>query len=247
MLSYILSYGNWLLKDQKGKRALEMTIRHVSVEPGRYVMLTMTDTGFGMDAATQEHIFEPFYTTKEKGKGTGLGLSTVYGIVKQSGGNIWVYSEPGRGTTFKVYLPRVDTAATEVKRSIAPAVATGNETILVVEDEDAVRRLDERILRKAGYNVVSAGSGGDALLLCEKHGDEIDLLLTDVVMPQMSGQELANRLTKLYPNLKVLYTSGYTDNTIIHHGVLEPGTRFIGKPFSAADLMRKIRDVLDEK
>lgn len=219
---------------------------HVAVKPGRYVMLSVADTGTGMDAETQSHIFEPFFTTKEKGKGTGLGLSTVYGIVKQSGGYISVYSEPGRGTTFKVYLPRVDVAVMSVMPKPVPSKVSGRETVLVVEDEEAVRKLAERILRSAGYNVLVAASGGDALLLCEEHGGAIDLLLTDVVMPQVSGRELAERLTGMCPKLKVLYMSGYTDNAIVHHGVLDAGMRFIGKPFAAAELTRKVREVLDE-
>ncbi|HCF58896.1 MAG TPA: hypothetical protein DFS52_13005 [Myxococcales bacterium] len=217
---------------------------HVAVKPGNFVLLSVTDSGCGMDAMTREHIFEPFFSTKEA-KGTGLGLATVYGIVKQSGGNIWVYSEPGQGTTFKVYLPRVDLPATETRRRSSAAMVTGNETVLVVEDESAVRKLAERILRLAGYRVLSGANGGEALLLCEKHGDEIDLLLTDVVMPQMSGRDLADRLALLCPRLKVLYMSGYTDHAIVHHGVLEPGTRFIGKPFSASELTYKVREVLD--
>jgi len=220
--------------------------QHVAVKPGRFVMLSVTDTGTGMDPAIKEHLFEPFFTTKEKGKGTGLGLATVYGIVKQSGGNVWVYSEPGQGTAFKVYLPRVDAPVAEVRRRPASVSATGRETVLIVEDEDAVRRLAERILRSAGYKVLAAASGGDALLQCEKHDAPIDLLLTDVVMPQMSGRALAERLAKSRPALKVLYMSGYTDNAIVHHGVLEPGTHFIGKPFAADELRRKAREALDD-
>lgn len=219
---------------------------HFDVEPGRYVMLAVSDTGIGMDAATMEHIFEPFFTTKEKGQGTGLGLSTIYGIVKQSGGHIWADSEPGAGTTFKLYLPRVDAqVVAAAAKETEPAAAAGSETVLVVEDEAAVRRITERILRHAGFNVLAAGGGGDALLLCEKFGTAIDLLLTDVVMPQMSGGEVADRLRRMNPDLKVLYMSGYADDAIAHESILKPGTPFIGKPFSAADLTRKVREVLD--
>ncbi len=221
--------------------------RHIAVKPGSFVMVSVTDAGSGMDAATRERIFEPFFTTKEKGKGTGLGLSTVYGIVKQSGGNIWVYSEPEHGTTFKVYLPRVDAPAAQPNQRPALAMATGSERLLIVEDEDAVRRLAERILQGAGYEVLIAANGADALRLCENHSGAIDLLLTDVVMPQMGGRDLAERLATQCPQLKVLFMSGYTDNAIVHHGVLDPDTRFIGKPFTAAELTRKVREVLDEK
>jgi PAS domain S-box-containing protein len=221
--------------------------QHAAVEPGRFVMLSVTDTGCGMDAATKEHAFEPFFTTKEKGTSTGLGLATVYGIVKQSGGHVWVYSEPGRGTTFKVYLPRVDASATDTRRRAASSIASGDETVLVVEDEEAVRGLAARILRMAGYRVLSAASGADALALCAEHEGRIDLLLTDVVMPQMSGRELWERLSKLRPGLAVLYMSGYTDNAIVHHGVLDPGTYFVNKPFSAAELTQKVREALDER
>ena len=214
------------------------------LRPGRYVLLSVTDNGTGMDAVTQEHIFEPFFTTKDKGRGTGLGLSTVYGIVKQSGGAIGVHSAPGAGTTFLVYLPRVDTALTP-RRTPPPVVVSGRETVLIVEDEDAVRRSAERILRAAGYKVYTADSGGNALVLCERHGDAIDLLLADVVMPQMSGPELAARLTRQWPRIKVLYMSGYTDDALGQRGVLGRDIAFIGKPFVAAALTGKVRQVLD--
>jgi PAS domain S-box-containing protein len=221
---------------------------HVAVAPGPYICFAVTDTGCGMDKETRERIFEPFFTTKEKGKGTGLGLSTVYGIVKQSGGNIWVYSEPGQGTTFKIYLPRDLSASLTVSGSRLAAVTTpptGTETILVVEDEEAVRDIAKRILREAGYNVLAAASPDDALLTCKSHLGKLHLLLTDVVMPQMSGKLLADRLAMARPGLKVLYMSGYADDAILHHGTLAPGTHFIGKPFSAVDLARKVREVLD--
>ena len=209
-------------------------------------MLSVTDTGCGMNEEIVSQIFEPFFTTKEQGKGTGLGLSTVYGVIRQSKGTVTVYSEPGRGTTFKVYLPRVDSPSPKEKRRSGVPAARGNETILLVEDEETVRKIAERILRKTGYKVLTAANGGEALLLFEKHGEELDLLLTDVVMPNMSGRELAERLAAIQPGLKVLYTSGYTDNSIVHHGVLDPGTEFIGKPFAADELARKVRKVLDQ-
>jgi PAS domain S-box-containing protein len=226
----------------------EYAARHVAVKPGPYVHFAVTDTGCGMDAATQARIFEPFFTTKEKGKGTGLGLSTVYGIVKQSGGNIWVYSEPGQGTTFRVYLPREIAAATKVTSSRLKAISarpTGTETILVVEDEEAVCEIAKRILSMSGYTVLTAVTADAALRLCQAHEGTIHLLLTDVVMPQMGGKVLAERVALARPGIKVLYMSGYTDDAIVHHGTLDPGTHFISKPFSAADLTRKVREVLD--
>jgi hypothetical protein len=219
---------------------------HIAVEPGRYVRLSVTDTGTGMDEATRSRVFEPFFTTKEKGKGTGLGLAMVYGTVKQSGGNIWVYSEPGQGTTFKVYLARVDAPVSTPATPSRGKGATGHETILIVEDDDAVRRAAVRILQRAGYTVLSAAGGPDALLLCERHQGAIDLLLTDVVMPQMSGRELEKQLRQRRPNSKVLFASGYADDAIVHRGVLDPGTHFIGKPFTFEELTRKVRQVLDE-
>jgi two-component system, cell cycle sensor histidine kinase and response regulator CckA len=225
---------------------VEYTARDVTVEPGSYVYLAVTDTGFGMDEKTKARIFEPFFTTKGMGKGTGLGLSTVYGIVKQSGGNIWVDSEPGIGSTFRIHLPRVEEAAATaptVKTVVTHAV--GTETILVVEDEEGILGIASRILGAARYTVLSAPTAEDALRICKTHPAEIQLLLTDVVMPQMSGRGLAERMAALRPGIKVLYMSGYTDDIIAHHGTLAPGTHFIAKPFGAADLTRKVREVLD--
>jgi signal transduction histidine kinase/ActR/RegA family two-component response regulator len=220
--------------------------KHIAVIPGPYVMLAVSDTGTGMDQQTQARIFDPFFTTKETGKGTGLGLSTVYGIVKQSGGNIWVYSEVGRGTTFKVYLPRVDEGAEEYKRSAETQVDfRGPETVLVAEDEEMVRKLACKVLEMSGYRVLEAANGGAALLICERHNEPIHLLITDVIMPEMSGRELADRLAQLRPEMKVLYMSGYTDNAIVHHGVLNEGASFIQKPFATHALARKVREVLD--
>jgi PAS domain S-box-containing protein len=219
--------------------------QHTSVKPGRYTLLAVTDSGVGMDAETKDHIFEPFFTTKETGKGTGLGLATVYGIVKQSGGSIWVYSELGRGTTFKVYLPRVDALAAAPPRRSVRADASGHETVLVVEDEEAVMRLTERILRGAGYRVLAAKGGAEALALSDRHEGDIHLLLTDVVMPEMSGREIAEKMACKAPRLAVVYMSGYTDDAIVHYGILDPGTRFLAKPFTAADLKRKVREALD--
>ena len=226
----------------------EYAARHVAVKPGLYIHFAVTDTGCGMDTATQARIFEPFFTTKEKGKGTGLGLSTVYGIVKQSGGNIWVYSEPGQGTTFRVYLPREMAATTKDTKSRLAAVSarqTGTETILVVEDDAAVRNITERILGMSGYTVLTAATADVALKHCKAHQRAIHLLLTDVVMPEVGGRVLAERVALARPGIKILYMSGYTDDAIVHHGTLDPGTHFIGKPFSAADLTRKVREVLD--
>jgi PAS domain S-box-containing protein len=220
---------------------------HLSLEPGRYVRVSVSDTGTGMSAETQSRIFEPFFTTKGKGTGTGLGLSMVYGIVKQSGGTLWVYSEQDEGTTFKIYLPRVDAPAVHRKRVPSIAPPTGDGTILLVEDEPSVRKAAERILRSAGYRILSAANGGEALLQCERFEGRIDLLLTDVVMPEMSGRTLAARLKQRNPDLKVLFASGYTDAAIVHHGVLDGGRAFISKPFSAAELARKVRDVLDDE
>jgi CheY-like chemotaxis protein len=223
----------------------EYVRRHVGARPGPHVMLAVSDTGAGIPREIQGHIFEPFFTTKEQGKGTGLGLATVYGIVKQSGGYIEVDSEPGRGTTFRIYLPRVD-AASPADRPPRPApVASGTETILLVEDEEGVRELARDILRASGYTVLEARNGAEALLLCERHQGPLHLLLTDVVMPRMSGRELAERLAPLRPDLRVLYMSGYTDDAVIRHGVLGAGTAFLQKPFTPAGLVQSVRDTLD--
>ncbi|HEY1534156.1 MAG TPA: ATP-binding protein, partial [Polyangiaceae bacterium] len=216
------------------------------VKPGRYVSFAIADSGSGMDEATLARAFEPFFTTKRIGKGTGLGLSTVYGIIKQSDGEVQVKSQPGIGTTFSVYLPRKDAPLAEPPLKARSVAKSGNETVLIVEDEDGIRALTARILRNAGYTVLAAENGGEALALVEKHTGKVDLLLTDVVMPQMSGRQIAERLASIQPGLKVLYMSGYTDEIIDHHGVLDAGMRLIGKPFVAADMTRKVRAVLDE-
>jgi len=225
----------------------EFADRHVSVPAGHYVMLAVTDSGCGMDAATQARIYEPFFTTKEVGKGTGLGLATVYGIVKQSEGSIWVYSEVDRGTTFKIYLPSVECSVVEAAAGIENAeLLRGAETVLLVEDEEVVREMAAEILCENGYEVVVAKDPDEALILAAQYHGIIHLMLTDVVMPQMSGRDLAEQITPLRPEMKVLYMSGYTDDAIVHHGVLEEGTAFIAKPFSIDALARKLREVLDE-
>lgn len=219
---------------------------HVSVSPGQYVMLAVSDNGCGMDAETQAHIFEPFFTTKEVGKGTGLGLATVYGIVKQSEGTIWLYSEVSRGTSFKIYLPCAEALVKEVEIEGDDFESLqGTETVLLVEDEAVVREMATEILRDSGYHVLEAKHGHEAMILGRQHSGRIHLMLTDVVMPQMSGRELAEQLTPLRRDMKVLYMSGYTDDAIVHHGVLDEGTAFIGKPFTPSALARKVREILD--
>ena len=221
---------------------------HSPVKPGDYVMLAISDTGMGMDAETQTHIFEPFYTTKGL-KGTGLGLSTVYGIVKQSEGYIWVYSEPGKGTTFKIYLPRVDAAAMQLE---APqpwlprnSSGPGRETILLVEDEENLRQLTRQSLENQGYTVIDATDGAAAIRLSQAHKGPIHLLLTDVIMPGMNGRELANQVSSSRPDMKVLYMSGYTENHIGHNGTLDQGITLLQKPFTLPALQAKVREVLD--
>lgn len=220
---------------------------HATVKPGNYVMLAVSDTGTGMDVQTQAHIFEPFYTTKAGGRGTGLGLSTVYGIVKQSGGYVWVYSELGRGSTFKVYLPRVEEALSDAAAlKGVPAKSTkGTETILLVEDDKAVRELTRKILEQEGYTVLLADTAAEAERLCADMPSRIQLMLTDVVMPGISGRDLARRVTHRAPNIRVLFMSGYTDNVIAQGGTLEPGLAFLQKPFTPVALGQKVREVLD--
>jgi signal transduction histidine kinase len=220
---------------------------HQSAPEGPYVLLAVSDTGTGIDADVQAHAFEPFFTTKAQGRGTGLGLATCYGIVKQHGGNIWVYSEIDQGTTFKIYLPRVDEAATTLAAQTLPPIGLhGNETVLVVEDEMAVRELVTRVLRAQGYLVLEAITGVDAIRVAEAYAPAtIDLLLTDVVMPELGGQAAAAQISVRNSSMKVLFISGYTDSAIVHHGHLEPGVAFLHKPFTPATLTRKVREVLD--
>jgi PAS domain S-box-containing protein len=218
--------------------------KHEGVAPGRYVLLAVSDDGVGMDQATQARIFEPFFTTKEQGRGTGLGLAMVFGIVQQAGGLVWVYSEPGRGATFKVYLPATDQAVPEATAEMHARGGSGTETILLVEDEDQVRALVERVLRGRGYRVLTAASPSVALEVAGKYPAHIDLLLTDVMMPQMNGRELSDKLFTTRPSIRVLYMSGYTDNVVLDHGV--PGDlAFLQKPITPNVLSRKLRELLD--
>jgi len=221
---------------------------HKGVRPGSYVMISVSDTGIGMTEEVMNHLFEPFFTTKGIGRGTGLGLSTVYGIVKQSKGNIWAYSELGIGTTFKIYLPRLEEKEeTPKKRSINEKVPSGNETILLIEDDEGVRKMTTQMLRMMGYNVVEAANGEHAISICTGHKEPIYLILTDIVMPGISGPKVISMLREAHPEARVLYTSGYTDNVIVHHGMLENGINFIQKPFTVENLSKKIREVLDKK
>jgi hypothetical protein len=223
----------------------EYAQRHAAL-PGPYVMLAVSDTGCGMAATIQPRVFEPFFTTKASGKGTGLGLATVYGIVRQSGGNIWVYSEVGRGSTFKIYLPRVDEAGEEVSALTSSSVPQGTELILLVEDEEQVRDILEQILEDLGYQVLAASTGEEALSMSLDLEHDIKLMITDVVMTQMSGRELAERVLALRPSLPVLFMSGYTDDAIVRHGLLDEKLNFIQKPFDSSTMARKVREVLDK-
>jgi CheY-like chemotaxis protein len=218
---------------------------HVTVKPGPHVMLAVADTGVGMSSDTKDRIFEPFFTTKEHGKGTGLGLATVYGIVKQSGGSIWVYSELGHGTVFKIYLPTVADDVEPRHLQLAPQPVAGTETILVVEDDAAVRSLIRLALVSSGYKVLETHDSEEALAICNSYEGPIDLLLTDVVMPGMSGPVVAEKVVALHPSIKVLYMSGYTDDAVVLHGVLSASVPFIQKPLSPVTLRKKVRDVLD--
>ena len=221
------------------------TQAHVGVTPGPYVMLAVSDDGIGMERETQARIFEPFFTTKEQSKGTGLGLSTVFGIVQQSGGSVWVYSEPGQGTTFKVYLPQAEGAVQPQGLPLQSVVVGGTETVLLVEDEKQVRSVAEQILRRYGYDVLVAEGGAEAMRICDGHPSPIHLLLTDVVMPQMSGPEVARRVAESHPETKVLCMSGYTDDSIVRHGVLDARIAFLQKPFTPEMLAGRVRDVID--
>jgi nitrogen-specific signal transduction histidine kinase len=226
---------------------LEYARTHYQVVPGEYVMLMVTDTGVGMKPYVRERIFEPFFTTKPRGQGTGLGLSIVYSIVNQLGGHIWVYTEEGKGTTFKIYLPRAYEQM-QFPREARPSLAElprGQERLLVVEDEPGVLEVAAEALRLQGYTVLTASSPAEALQLAQSYPEPIHLLVTDVVMPVMSGRELADYLTRLHPQMRVLYVSGYTENTIVHHGVLETGVHFLPKPYTPAQLIQKVREVLD--
>jgi len=219
---------------------------HQVLIPGRYVVLGVQDTGCGMDRDTQSRIFEPFYTTKELGKGTGLGLATVYGIVKQSGGYIWVYSELNQGTLFKVYLPRVDESVQPAKKNEPEAVVREScETILLAEDSVSLREMAREYLESVGYVVLEAASGREALQKAKEFDGPIHLLLTDIVMPEMSGPELARHMTELRPEIKIIFTSGYTNDAIARQGVLDPAVAFIQKPYRPKALARKIQEVLD--
>jgi two-component system, cell cycle sensor histidine kinase and response regulator CckA len=218
---------------------------HLDVEPGRYVSIAVTDTGHGMTQKTRSHIFEPFFTTKEQGQGTGLGLSTIYGIVKQNHGDIWVYSEPGKGSTFKVYLPLADGRPKAVQSSETRVLEGGKETILVVEDEAGLRVMIREALEHLGYSVLTAAGGAEAIQISSAHPGPVDLLLTDVVLPKANGRELAGRLRQLRAKTRVLYMSGYPSETVVQHGVLQPGAAFIEKPFTPEKLALKVREVLD--
>ena len=238
--------GKLLIETQNADIDEVYARQHIPTQPGRYVMMVVSDNGTGMDRETQARIFEPFFTTKEQGKGTGLGLATVYGIVKQSGGYIWVDSEVGHGTTFRIYIPRVDEALTPERPAKTAIVPAGvSETILLVEDEEIVRSLAREILESHGYRVLEASGGREALQICERFEGEIQMVLTDVVMPEMSGRVLAGHLATVRPKARVLYMSGYMGDAIARHGMLEAGVAYLQKPFTIESLTQKVREVLN--
>lgn len=235
---------------ETGKAELDETYatKKTEVVPGTYVMIAISDTGAGMDADTVEHLFEPFFTTKEKEKGTGLGLATSYGIVKQHGGNIWAYSEPGMGTTFRIYLPVTEESACAVIDSPAPQpAAVGSGTILIVEDDAQVRNLASTVLERTGYKVIAAERGQQAVEALQRYSGEVHLLLTDVIMPDMNGRKVFENVARLYPEVRVLYMSGYTDDVIAHHGVIDQGVDFIQKPFTLKALVYKVQEMLQSE
>ena len=220
---------------------------HAEFQPGQYVMLAVSDDGHGMDTETLENLFEPFFTTKDVGEGTGLGLAMIHGIVKQNKGFLNVYSEPGQGATFKIYLPRTVETVEAKGEPVVKTIAKGSETVLLVEDEESILRLGKAVLEQFGYKVLPAGSPELALAMAEQYEGAIHLLVTDVVMPEMNGKELMERLEKLRPHIKVLFMSGYTGNVIVHRGILKDDVHFLQKPFSVKSLAGKVREVLDQQ
>jgi PAS domain S-box-containing protein len=237
--------GSLTIETRNAELDATYAARRPPTRAGRYVMLSVSDSGMGMDAETQSHLFEPFFTTKETGKGTGLGLSTVYGIVKQSEGYIWCYSEVGVGTTFKVYLPRVDEQAAASQKPALPPLAPGTETVLLIEDDRLLRELLDETLESGGYTVLVADDGDQALRISEEYAGAIQLVVTDVIMPGLTGRQAAEKIKVARSEVEILFISGYTNEAIAKHGVLEPGAKFLSKPFTPADLLRKVRDVLE--
>jgi CheY-like chemotaxis protein len=238
--------GKLIIKTSNTELDDEYALHHPPCIVGRYVMLAVTDSGVGMSQETKTRIFEPFFTTKELGKGTGLGLSTVYGVVKQSGGYIWVYSEPGQGSVFKIYLPRVDGSEVQIRPAkSAPELLAGTETVLLVEDEQSVRKLTRSLLEESGYTVLEAENGAHAVEIAKQHHGPIHLLLTDVVMPGMNGPAVADKILPIHSETKVLYVSGYSSSFGTQTGLVPAGANLFQKPFSRAALLRKVRNLLD--